>query len=309
MSIAVKLYGILSLIFGLILTCIGLSGYLLICWGIYVVYARSLYGIPDIFGILFISILGGLFSTFFFIIGTRAIKSGIRCFTPGRLTLKEVLPRLETERLKGKEGQIIYSSFGNQVSPLIIFSLYLFASFFIVVVIMAFIATKKEGWLFGVVLCVAGFIAMTSYLAYNFLKEKKFGKSICNLKTLPVFVGGTLEAEVTVEFPKLKKFGIPDLPLSPVEIEFRNQTAHSRSLDINWMTEREISLDFLSRPGDGTLRIPMKIDIPLEVRDKVKFKRSLTETSLWKLLIKASYPGADYMSEFVVPVSPPNTVS
>jgi len=68
-------------------------------------------------------------------------------------------------------------------------------------------------------------------------------------------------------------------------------------------------LDFLSRPGDGTLRIPMKIDIPLEVRDKVKFKRSLTETSLWKLLIKASYPGADYMSEFVVPVSPPNTVS
>jgi hypothetical protein len=188
--------------------------------------------------------------------------------------------------------------------------LYFSAIFVFTCAIIALLIYKKEGWLLGVVICAIGSIALTYWFAYIFLKVRKFGRSTCNLKTLPVFVGATLEAEVTVEFPKLKKFGIPDLPIGPVKIDLRNITGKGRhSVQVNWITERKIPWDFLRRPGDGTLRIPVNIDIPLEVLDKVRFKKSLTETSLWQLRIKASYPGADYMSEFVVPVNPPNSVS
>ncbi len=147
-------------------------------------------------------------------------------------------------------------------------------------------------------------MAFLIVIAFGFLyrKKKRFGISTCHLKTLPAFIGGTLEAEVEITFPKVKT-GLPELPEGPVEVELLNVTAAGKSLIVNWMTRNTIPAEKVLRPGDGTLRILIEVDIPPEAREKiVQPQRTFCTYSDWKLQIRAPFTGVDYSSWFSVPV-------
>jgi len=136
--------------------------------------------------------------------------------------------------------------------------------------------------------------------AYLFLKEKKYGTSVCHLKTLPAFVGGALEAEIEIDFPQIKT-GLPELPEGPVEVELQNIEAHSRSVTIHWRSSITIPAEQVIRPGDGTLRVPVAVAIPVEEKGKMK-KWNFWTGGAWKLEVRAAFPGVDYASWFIVPV-------
>jgi EamA domain-containing membrane protein RarD len=142
--------------------------------------------------------------------------------------------------------------------------------------------------------------AAAGIFAYLFLKEKKYGTSICHLRTLPAFVGGAFEAEIEIDFPQIET-GLPELPEGPVEAELQNIEGHSRSVTIHWRKKIAIPAEQVIRPGDGTLRITVAFEIPIEERDKMK-KRTIWTGAAWKLGVRAAFPGVDYASWFVVPV-------
>jgi hypothetical protein len=140
-------------------------------------------------------------------------------------------------------------------------------------------------------------------LAYLLLKEKKYGTSVCHLKTLPAFVGGVLETEVEIGFPQIKT-GLPELPEGPVEAELQNFESTGRSVIVHWRKKITIPVPEVIRPGDGTLRIPVSIAIPLEEKGQMK-KWTFWTGGSWKLEVRAAFPGVDYASWFIVPVGFP----
>ncbi len=88
------------------------------------------------------------------------------------------------------------------------------------------------------------------------------------MKTLPVFIGGTLEAEIEIDFPKIK-MELPELPAGPVKAELLNFTIVGRSQHVKLMTKSTFPSDKVMRPGDGTLRIPVRVEIPNEAREEI----------------------------------------
>ena len=86
-----------------------------------------------------------------------------------------------------------------------------------------------------------------------------------------------------------------DLPEQPVEVELCNCTMGANSCrDIHWQIKTSIPVEKLQRPGDGTLRIPVMIDIPSEFQYK--------HGPITSLELHASFPGINYKSYFSVPV-------
>jgi len=155
---------------------------------------------------------------------------------------------------------------------------------------------------------VAGIIMVCGVavvFVYLYLKKRKFGISICHLKTLPAFVGGALEAEIEIDFPKIKT-GLPELPEGPVEVELLNFESTGRNTIVHWRTNGTIPPYTLIRPGDGTLRVPVKVEIPDEAREKMA-KKTFWTGSAWKLEVRAPFPGVDYASWFIVPVYLPQS--
>jgi hypothetical protein len=142
--------------------------------------------------------------------------------------------------------------------------------------------------------------------AYLFLKERKYGISICHLKTLPAFVGGAIEAEIEVDFPRIKT-GLPELPEGPVEVELQNIEANGRSVTVHWSAAKTVPAQEVIRPGDGTLRIPVAVAIPVEEKEKMK-KWNFWTGGAWRLEVRAAFPGVDYASWFIVPVYFPEDI-
>ncbi len=162
--------------------------------------------------------------------------------------------------------------------------------------------TKRLLELVAGIIMVCGIAVVFVYL---YLKQRKFGASTCHLKTLPAFVGGALEAEIEIDFPKIKT-GLPELPDGPVEVELLNFESTGRNTIVHWRTNGTIPAYILIRPGDGTLRIPVKVEIRDEARGKMA-KRTFWTGSAWKLEVRASFPGVDYASWFIVPVYLPQS--
>lgn len=148
--------------------------------------------------------------------------------------------------------------------------------------------------------------AAAGILVYLLLKEKKYGMSVCHLRTLPAFVGGVLEAEIEISFPQIKT-GLPKLPEGPVEAELQNFTSSGRSVITHWRRKITIPVPELIRPGDGTLRIPVSVAIPIEESGQMK-KWNFWTGGAWKLEVRAAFPGVDYASWFIVPVYFPEAV-
>ena len=133
---------------------------------------------------------------------------------------------------------------------------------------------------------------------YRYRRGRKFGISICHLETLPAFIGGTLKAEIEIQFPKVKT-GLPELPDGPVEAELVNVRVGPRIEIVNWMAKTTIPDHAVTRPGDGTLRIQVAIEIPNEAIERIGQGAS---DSRWSLRLRAPFAAVDYASQFGVPV-------
>jgi hypothetical protein len=194
----------------------------------------------------------------------------------------------------------LYKHFRKEIRPLYIVPLL----FFVPVIIFLPGATGLLSPELKRVMEVTGMTIMVGAAGYIFIyllmQEEKYGISVCHLKMLPAFVGGSFDAEVEIDFPK-SQIGFPELPEGPVEAQLLNISSSGRSVTVNWKTKSVIPINLLIRPGDGTLRIPLSVAIPIEEREKMK-DCSFWNGGSWKLEVRAAFPGVDYASRFIVPV-------
>ncbi len=149
----------------------------------------------------------------------------------------------------------------------------------------------------------AGLFGYGGLLVYLYFRKRKFGVSICHLKTLPAYVGGAFQAEIEIEFPGIKT-GLPELPEGPFEVELQNLVPKTsgRGVDVRWMARNTVPIHSVIRPGDGTLRVPVEVALPIEEMEKMK-------GSNWRLEVLGPFPGVNYAAYFQVPVWYPEPVA
>jgi len=286
---ATGFHGVLNFVVGLVLAGIGLLGFVLISWGIY-----NGRGPFDWVALAILAFVGGLSIAALFG-GAIAIRFAIRCFLPGGVPIEEVSP----EAAQLLEGRIIHDSSKQAVVlAWILLPMVILASF----VTFPLLHSEPDTWL--ILLFPA---ALAAVLIFGggplFLRGRKFGKSICRLKTRQHLIGGAFEAEIEVEFPGTKT-GLPDLPEGPIEVEILNKTAHGDEGGVIWRTRSTIPIHVLKRPGSGGLRIPVAIGIPSEGAQKID---GGTLSDCWELRVRGAYRGIDYASRFHVVVRQPDS--
>lgn len=280
--------GILNLVVGIACSAIGILGYLLIGYG--VSRARG----PFDLGMFAFVGFTGLVATVFFLVGVKAVWVGIRSFLPGGVPMEVLSPQAAEMR----DGRITHQSLGGSgISPVTVLSCFVIFSSFFGLASIGILSASPGDWPFAV-LSAAMAIVLIAGGGYLYLQGRKFGKSVCDLRTRPAYIGGTLEAEVTMKIPKTKAAGSA-LPQEPVTAELWMLGPKGGVL---WKTASTIPAQLLKSPGDGTLRIPVQIAIPLETR------KLLPSTYHWTLRVEALYPGIDYCADFTVPVSLPKSV-
>jgi hypothetical protein len=139
------------------------------------------------------------------------------------------------------------------------------------------------------------FLIVDIWLWDQYRKKRKFGKSICHLNTLPIWIGQHIEAEIEIEFPRLRWRGrnSPDHDIE-VALQCRSVSGTGRHVRIKIVQEykKEIAKGNILSSGDGTLVIPIHIDVP----------KSAEDSGSWRLEVKTTFSGIGYKYYFNVPV-------
>lgn len=192
-----------------------------------------------------------------------------------------------------RERRILHKGLAG-ISPIARGFIVLIVIVVVAVGIALFLASAREGnWLtaFFALLTPGTLVTVIGYL---YLRNRKFGTSICHLKTLPAVIGDALKVEVETRFP--------DSPDGPVKATLTNLTIYTfagRYLrkKIHWQTERSIPVTDLKWLSESEVQISVEIEIPEHVREQQG-----GEGSFWRLQLSAPFPSVNYMSEFTVPV-------
>jgi len=151
--------------------------------------------------------------------------------------------------------------------------------------------------IFCFILCV-GFYAVLSLLR-GYLK---FGKSIFEMTTYPGIIGGELAGTIQTHMKNIPEEGF-DLELRCTLIDLTSQAGRRlRSTDTTvsiWEAQKKIRLEEVSLGPEG-VSIPVSFSIPAEAKESDAW--SWDKRIVWTLSAFSSLGGAQYLSQFDVPV-------
>lgn len=135
-----------------------------------------------------------------------------------------------------------------------------------------------------------GFFYWAATLA---LSRRRFGDPRCDLTTFPGRIGGTLEAQIRCGRPIPSGAAARVRLCCTLEKHVKKSRSKHRSARTNmlWQDEREVQTD-----GEC---IPVSFDIPAHATPTGDDGRNRVR---WRLYANADLPGADFRSEFEVPV-------
>ena len=135
--------------------------------------------------------------------------------------------------------------------------------------------------------------------AYQTLRRRKYGISICQLQRVPVPVGSTFRGEVQTRVHEMPPGGF-QVRLSCIRRIVRG-SGKSRSTRENvlWQDEQTVASGAATPSPDG-MRIPVHFAIPRE--SEPTDDSNPRDSVLWRLEVRAEVPGIDYVARFVLPV-------
>ncbi|HJQ40685.1 MAG TPA: hypothetical protein VKB93_26405 [Thermoanaerobaculia bacterium] len=152
--------------------------------------------------------------------------------------------------------------------------------------------------IFVAIFPIVGVLVLIS-AAYQTLRRRKYGVSLCRLNRLPVPLGSTFRGEVQARVHSMPEHGF-QIRLTNVRREER-RTGKSRSVreTVLWQDEQTVGSGAAMPHPDG-MRIPLQFAIPLdaEATDDTNPRDSI----LWRLEVRADVPGIDYIARFALPV-------
>ena len=144
---------------------------------------------------------------------------------------------------------------------------------------------------------VAGMLLLLM-AAYQSLRRRKFGVSVCRIERLPIPLGATMRGEIDVRLRELPPAGFA-LRLACVR---RTVTSSGKNRSVretvNWQDEQTVMHGAM--PAPHGLRLPFRFDIPWECDPADPTDPS--DEVVWRLHVSAEVPGIDYQAFFELPV-------
>lgn len=131
-----------------------------------------------------------------------------------------------------------------------------------------------------------------------FLRWRKFGSSVLELKTLPGVIGGRFEASLQLSAQIDSPQGM-ELQLECIHQRTtgsgKNRSTHERIL---WNKEQTVARDSFGRGAHGTA-IPVEFTIPYDCQETRG--TDTDDEVLWRVIARAEVAGVDYYARFEVP--------
>ena len=193
-----------------------------------------------------------------------------------------------------REKKIISEGMSLHTIVLLALMCNLLLSIFLFYFDLVFLSDNSTLWgsLFALLLFV-----ILGGLVYVFQRHRKFGASVCYLKTLPIKIGEALNVEVEAFFPK-KPCGLLKAVLCN---RTRIAASNSQYVVTHWKAEVTISEKAIQYMGKGKVIIPVCIDIPDADENQYRDMHK-GEQSYWELRLTVPFSGVNYSSQFLVPV-------
>jgi hypothetical protein len=135
--------------------------------------------------------------------------------------------------------------------------------------------------------------------AYQTLRRRKYGVSLCRLNRLPVPLGSTFRGEVQARVHSMPEHGF-QTRLTCVRREVRGSGRNRNTREtVLWQDEQTVGSG-AAMPHPEGMRIPIQFAIPIdtEATDDTNPRDSI----LWRLEVRADVPGIDYIARFTLPV-------
>lgn len=134
--------------------------------------------------------------------------------------------------------------------------------------------------------------------AYQTLRRRKYGVSVCRLDRVPIPLGSTLRGEIDVRLREAPPAGFA-LRLASVR---RTVTGSGKNRSVSesilWQDEQTVAHGAM--PSPHGLRLPFRFDIPWECEPATLADPA--DLVVWRLHVSAEVPGIDYQSFFELPV-------
>lgn len=134
--------------------------------------------------------------------------------------------------------------------------------------------------------------------AYQTLRRRKYGVSVCRLDRVPVPLGSTLRGEIDVRLRELPPAGFA-LRLASVRRTVTG-SGKNRSVSESILWQDEQTVTHGAMPSSNGLRLPFRFDIPWECEPATFADPE--DLVVWRLHVAAEVPGIDYQSFFELPV-------
>jgi hypothetical protein len=134
--------------------------------------------------------------------------------------------------------------------------------------------------------------------AYQTLRRRKYGISVCRLERVPIAVGSTLRGEIDVRLREVPPAGFA-LRLASVRRTVTG-SGKNRSVSESILWQDEQTVTHGAMPSPNGLRLPFRFDIPWECEPATLADPS--DLVVWRLHVSAEVPGIDYQSFFELPV-------
>lgn len=135
--------------------------------------------------------------------------------------------------------------------------------------------------------------------AYQSLRRRKYGVSLCRLNHLPVPLGSTFRGEVQARVHSMPEHGF-QTRLTNVRREVRGSGRNRSTREtVLWQDEQTVGSG-AAMPHPEGMRIPMQFAIPADAEPTNDTNPS--DSILWRLEVRADVPGIDYIARFTLPV-------
>jgi len=135
--------------------------------------------------------------------------------------------------------------------------------------------------------------------AYQSLRRRKYGVSLCRLQRLPVAIGSTFRGEVQARVHDLPEHGFQVELACVRRVVHRSGKSRSVRETILWQDEQTVGSGAAMPSPDG-MRVPVHFAIPRDCEPTDDSNPS--DSVLWRLIVRAGVPGIDYAARFTLPV-------
>ena len=132
-------------------------------------------------------------------------------------------------------------------------------------------------------------------LTYWWLRQRRYGESVCKLITLPGVIGGWLKADIDCRLPRESS--------GPVIVRLKNLTWHGKSSKLHWEMEQRLAPGTIQEQPGGRATVRVRLKIPRHP-DQVPCRPTSfwDSPTHWTLEISRETKGVDFLTSFSVPV-------